>query len=106
MPNSAKKKAAAELAARYNQMVGIDGRLERLDHAVAENEKRIRELTAGAQEYTAKHDHQQLYHTLKAAEKLQHHNSKLFKIIERTEHRLSAIAKAVAKEVKEVERPK
>ena len=87
-------------------MVGIDGRLERLDHAVAENVKRIRELTAGAQEYTAKHDHQQLYHTLKAAEKLQHHNSKLFKIIERTEHKLSAMAKAVAKEVKEVEKPK
>ena len=106
LPTSAKKKAAAELAARYNQMVGVDARLERLDKAVAENEKRIRELTARAQEYTAKHDHQQLYHTLKAAEKLQHHNSKLFKIIQRTEHKLSAIAKAVAKEVKEVERPK
>ena len=106
LPTSAKRKAAAELAARYDQMVGIDDRLERLDHAVAENEKRIRELTAKAQEYTAKHDHQQLYHTLKAAEKLQHHNSKLFKIIEWTEHRLSTIAKAVAKEVKEVEKPK
>jgi len=106
LPNSAKKKAAAELAARYNQMVGIDDRLERLDHAVGENEKRIRELTQKAQEYTAKHDHQQLYHTLKAAEKLQHHNSKFFKIIERTEHRLSTMAKAVAKEVKEVERRK
>jgi len=106
LPNSVRKKAAAELAARYNQMVGIDDRLERLDHAVAENEKRIRELTQKAQEYTAKHDHQQLYHTLKTAEKLQHHNSKLFKIIERTEHKLSAIAKAVVKEVKEVEEPK
>ena len=106
LPNSVRKKAAAELAARYNQMVGIDDRLERLDRAVAENEKRIRELTASAQEYAAKHDHQQLYHTLKAAEKLQHHNSKLFKIIEQTEHKLSAIAKAVAKEVKEVENPK
>jgi len=105
LPNSVRKKAAAELATRYSQMVGIDDRLERLDHAVAENEKRIRELTASAQEYTAKHDHQQLYRTLKAAERLQHHNSKLFKIIERTEHKLSAIAKAVAKEVKEVERP-
>lgn len=101
----AKKKAAAELAVRYNQMVGIETRLERLDHAVAENEKRIRELTAKAQEYTAKYDHQQLYHSLKAAEKLQHHNSKLFKNIERTEHKLSAIAKEVAKEVKQVEKP-
>ena len=106
LPNSAKKKAAAELAARYNQMVGVDARLERLDKAVAENEKRIRELTAKAQEYTAKYDYQQLCHTLKAAQKLQHHNSKLFRIIQRTEHNLSAIAKAVAKEVKEVEESK
>jgi len=105
LPTPAKKKAAAELAVRYNQMVGIDDRLERLDHAVAENEKRIRELTAKAQEYTAKYDHQQLYHNLKAAEKLQHHNSKLIKLIERTEHKLSTIAKEVAKEVKQVERP-
>ena len=104
LPTPAKKKAATKLAARYNQMVGIDDRLERLDHAVAENEKRIRELTAKAQEYTAKYDHQQLYHSLKAAEKLQHHNSKLIKLIERTEHKLSTIAKEVAKEVKQVER--
>jgi len=85
-------------------MVGIETRLERLDHAVAENEKRIRELTAKAREYTAKYDHQQLCHTLKAAEKLQHHKPKLFKVIERTEHKLSAIAKEVAKELKQVEK--
>ncbi len=53
LPVSAKKKASAELAAAYNQMVGIDTRLERLDKAVAENEKRIRELTEKAREYTA-----------------------------------------------------
>ena len=51
------------------------------------------------------YDHPQLCHTLKAAEKLQHHNSKLIKVIERTEHKLSAIAKEVAKEVKQVEKP-
>ena len=105
LPTPAKKKAAAELAARYNQMVGIDDRLERLDLAVAENEKRIRELTAKAQAYTAKYDYQQLCQALKAAEKLQHHNSKLIRLIERTEHKLSTIAKEVAKEVKQVERP-
>jgi hypothetical protein len=105
LPTPAKKRASAELAARYNQMVGIETRLERLDHAVAENEKRIRELTAKAQEYTAKYDYQQLSHTLKAAEKLQHHNSKLIKTIERTEHKLSTVAKEVAKEVKQVEKP-
>jgi len=105
LPTPAKKKASAELAAKYNQMVGIETRLERLDHAVAENEKRIRELTAKAQEYTAKYDHQKLYEAIKAAEKLQHHNSRLIKVIERTEHKLSAIAKETAKEVKQVEKP-
>ncbi len=104
LPTSAKKKAAADLAARYNQIIGIDTRLERLDKAVAENEKRIRDLTHQAQTHAAKYNHQKLYHTLKAAEKLQHHNSKLFKIIEQTEHKLSAIAKKVANEVKQIEK--
>jgi hypothetical protein len=104
-PTPAKKKASAELAAKYNQMVGIETRLERLDRAVAENERRIQDLTAKAQGYTSTYDHQKLYETIKAAEKLQHHNSKLIKIIERTEHRLSAIATEVAKEVKELEKP-
>jgi hypothetical protein len=103
-PTPAKKKASAELAAKYNQMVAIETRLERLDRAVAENERRIQDLTAKAQGYTSTYDHQKLFETIKAAEKLQHHNSKLIKIIERTEHKLSAIAKEVAKEVQQVER--
>jgi hypothetical protein len=104
LPTSAKKKAAAGLAARYNQIIGIDARLERLDKAVAENEKRIRDLTRQAQTHAAKYNHQKLYETIKAAEKLQHHNSKLFKLIEQTEHKLSAIAKKVANEVKQIEK--
>jgi len=103
LPPAAKKKAAAELAARYNQIIGIDTRLERLDKAVAENERRIRKLTRDAQGYAAQYDHQKLYETIKAAEKLQHHNSRLFRIIERTEKKLSAVAKNVATEVKEIE---
>ncbi|MHC4228875.1 MAG: hypothetical protein ACYSW0_15725 [Planctomycetota bacterium] len=104
LPASAKKKASAELAAAYNQMIGIDTRLERLNKAVAENEKRIRELTEKAREYTAKYDHRRLVETLKAAEKLQHHNSKLIKTIEHTENKLSAIAKKTVKEVKQIEK--
>jgi len=104
LPTPAKKKASEELAAAYNQMVGIDTRLERLDRAVAENEKRIRELTEKAREYTASYDHRGLVVALKAAEKLQHHNSKLIKIIERTENKLSAIAKKIVKEVKQIEK--
>jgi len=102
LPVSEKKKASAELAARYNQLIGIDTRLERLDKVVAENEHRIRELTSQAQQYTARYDYQKLTDSLKAAEKLQHHNSKLFKIIERTEGKLATIAKKIAKETKEV----
>jgi endonuclease III len=104
LPTSAKKKASAELAAAYNQMVGVDTRLERLDKAVAENEKRIRELTEKAREYTAKYDYRRLVEALKDAEKLQHHNSKLIKIITRTENKLSAIAKRIVKEVKHIEK--
>ncbi|MBN2269953.1 MAG: hypothetical protein JXN61_05020 [Sedimentisphaerales bacterium] len=104
LPTPAKKEAAAQLAARYNQMVGIDTRLERLDRAVAENERRIHELTRNAQEYAARYDHQKLYETIKAAEKLQHHNSRLFKIINRTEAKLSAVAKRTANEVKQIEK--
>ena len=104
LPTSTRKKAAAELAAKYNQMVGIETRLERLDKSVGENEKRIRALTEKARDYTAKYNHRGLVEALKAAEKLQHHNSKLFKIIDRTEHKLSAIARQIAKEVKHVEK--
>jgi endonuclease III len=102
LPTAAKKKASAELAARYNQMIGIDTRLERLDRTVAENEKRIRLLTQQAQQNTAKYDYQKLVGCLKQAEKLQHHNSKLIKTIDRTEGKLTSIAKDAARQVKQV----
>lgn len=102
LPSSVKKKAAAELAIRYRQLSGIDTRLERLDKAVAETELRIRNLTAQAQRYTERGEQKRLYDTLKEAEKLQHHNSRLIRIIERTEGNLSAIAKKVAKEVRQI----
>jgi len=102
LPVSAKKKAAADMAASYNQLIGTDTRLERLDKSVAENEKRIKDLTRQAQQYTSRHDNQKLVGCLKAAEKLQKHNSHLFKIIDRTENKLTAIAKKIAAEVKQV----
>ena len=101
-PTSARKKASAELAARYNQMAGMDARLERLDRAVAENESRIRQLTQEAQRYSANYDYQKLVNCLKQAEKLQHHNSKLIKIIDRTEAKLASVAKDAARQVKKV----
>ena len=104
LPVSAKKKAAVDMVASYNQLIGIDTRLERLDKTVAENEKRIKDLTQQAQQYTARHDNQKLVTCLKVAEKLQKHNSHLFKIIDRTENKLTAIAKKIAAEAKQVNR--
>jgi len=101
LPTSAKKAAAADLAARYNQLIGIDKRLEMLDRATAANEKRIRHLTQEAQKCAEAHDYRKLAEVLKAAEKLQRHNSKLFAIIDRTEAKLTAIAERVAKEAQE-----
>ena len=99
-PTPAKKKASQELSAKYNQLIGIDTRLERLDKSVAENERRIKELTAQAQGYTAKYDYKKLTEALKAAEKLQKHNTHLIKLIEHTEKDLTHIAKEIAQEVK------
>ena len=104
LPPSAKKQAAAELTARYKQLSGTDTRLERLDKAIVETELRIRNLTAQAQRHTERGEHKKLYETLKAAEKLQHHNSRLITIIERTEAKLSAIAEKVAKEVRQIDK--
>jgi len=101
LPTSAKKKASAKLMAGYSRMVGIDNRLERLDKAVAENEKRIRKLTQLAGAQASRYEYQGLSESLQAAEALQRHNTKLIKIITRTEGKLSAIAQKVAEEVRQ-----
>ena len=95
LPVSVKKKAAAELSSRYNQLIGIDTRLERLDKSVAENEKHIKGLTHQAQAYTVRYNHKKLADCLKSAEKLQKHNSHLFRFIERTEKKLTATSKLI-----------
>ena len=102
LPASARKQAAANLADRYNQVIGIDNRLERLDNAVAETERRIRDLTARAQQYAAQGDQPRLQDTLKTAERLQRHNSRLVKIIKHTEAKLSALVREVADQAKGV----
>jgi len=103
LPMSAKKKAAAELAAGYNQIIGIDNRLERLDKAVSENEKRVRELTRKAQVQATRYDYRGLIDCLQYAQNLQEHNSHLFKIIERTEGKLTALARQVAAQANRME---
>jgi len=103
LPTPAKKKAAAELAAGYDQIIGIDIRLERLDKAVAENERRIRELTQKAQGRATQYDYRGLVDCLQQAQKLQKHNTRLFKIIERTEAKLTALAREIAARAQQVE---
>jgi hypothetical protein len=103
LPTPAKKKAAAELAGGYNQIIGIDTRLERLDRAVAENERRIRELTQKAQGHATQYDYRGLVDCLQHAQKLQKHNTRLFKIIARTEAKLSSLARQIAARAQQVE---
>jgi hypothetical protein len=104
LPTSTKKKLSAELADRYRHIIGIDTRLQRLDRAVTENERRIYQLTREAQKYTAQSNPQKLRDALKTAEKLQHHNSRLLKIIVRTEAKLTRAAIRVVNNIREVDK--
>jgi len=98
LPIEAKKRASQELVARYKEL-RLDQRIERLDKAVAENERRIRQITQDAQQAAARYDHEHLASLLKAAEKLQKHNSQIFKIIDRSEQKLSMVAQQAARAV-------
>ena len=103
MPPEAKKKASEQLAATYKEL-RLDVRIERFDKAVAENERRVRQLTQQAQAYTAASDYPNLHRTLKQAEQLQKHNSHLLRLISQTEKRLEAAAARAAKNPVEVNR--
>ena len=103
LPAQLKKQASQKLVAGYNQIVGIDTRLERLDVSVAETERRIKELLISAAKYSKQYDFQKLTDCLKKAQKLQKHNSHLFKIIEKTEMKLTRIAQKISKEAKQNE---
>ena len=97
----AKKKAHRELMVRFKELA-LDERLERLDKACAENERRVRELTQQADSQVEAGDQPKLLDTLTAAEKLQGHNEKLFKLIDQTERRLMRLANAAAPAKQEV----
>ena len=102
LPPSARKRAAAELAGRYQQLIGIDQRLERLDRAVAETERRIRALTQEAQGVVARYEFQRVDGLLKDAEKLQDHNTRLCRLISRTEEKLIKAARQAVEAAAEV----
>jgi hypothetical protein len=95
LPPTARAKLGQELAARYAELQ-LDQRLERLDRAVAEVERRIRGLTAEAEVCAAQHDYPRVQGLLDDAAKLQDHNAKLLQIIERTEARLLKVARELA----------
>jgi hypothetical protein len=99
LPIDIKKKASQQLIARYRQLIDFDAKLEQLDKAAAENERAIRQLTAESKDAAAHMNYQKLAHTLEAAQKLQRRNSSLFKVIDRTEQTLTALAKKTADEV-------
>ena len=56
---------------------------------MAENERRIRNLTREAEQATAAYDYRRLTQLLELAERLQRHNCRLFKTIDRTEEKLA-----------------
>lgn len=101
LPPEAKRKASEELVGCYREL-GFDLRLERLDKAIALNEQRIRRLTQEAQGYLAANNYRALHGTFEAVAKLQKHNSRLFRLIDRTEARLASTAKKVARQHTEV----
>ena len=99
LPKAARKRAARELAARYEELK-LDKRLERLDASVAENEKRIKTLTAEAQHAAGRYDYRKMTEVLEAAEKLQAHNSRIFRLIDRSERHLETLARKIVKDAK------
>jgi len=101
LPPDSRRKAERELSARYHEL-RMEKRLERLDAAVAENERRIRDLTHEAEVAVGRCDYRKLNELLEAAEKLQAHNSKLFAIIDRSEQKLEKMAKHLAHELGEM----
>ena len=94
LPAETKRRASQELTARYHEL-RLDTRLERLDKAVAENERRIRDLTVEAERATEAYDFRKLTELLAEAERLQGHNSTLLRKIECMEQKLVALAREV-----------
>lgn len=96
LPPAARAKAAEELADRYTAL-RLDVRLERLDRAVAELEKRVRDLTIAAERCAERYEYRRVQELLDEATGLQTHNAELLKLIERTEQRLLTVARQVIK---------
>ena len=104
LPPKEQHELGEELAARFKELK-LDIRLERLDRACAEAERRIRELTKDAAEALQRHEYPKVTRLLESASKLQAHNTRLFKIIDRTETKLITLAQRVTQSTPEVTQP-
>lgn len=89
-----REKAFQELAVRYTEL-RFDVRLERLDRAVAEIERRVRTQTLAAEQCIAQGKLDQAPALLNAAARLQLHNARLLRLIEQTEARLIRAARDI-----------
>jgi hypothetical protein len=101
LPPQAKEKAGRELQDRYKAL-NLERRLDRLDEAAAANEKRICQINEQARNCAATNDYSKLTELLKAANVLQKHNSRLFKIMNQTEAKLTSLVKEIVKQHTEV----
>lgn len=104
LPPQARRQAASELAAKFKELK-FDTRLERLDRAVAANEKRVRDLTQQAQALLQRGDQRGLVDVLKTASTLQKHNAHLLRTISSTEKRLLHAAEQAARRARGVKAP-
>jgi hypothetical protein len=98
---AARQRLAAALVARYQELQ-LDTRLERLDRAVAEVERRVRALTVAAERRLEQQDWRSVPRLLADAERLQAHNAQLLKLVERTETRLLGALQQLASQACEV----
>ena len=98
LPPARLAQVSAKLITSYYAELDFEKRLERLDNAVAVNEKKIVNLLKQARICSKEYKFQQIPDLLQHAEKLQQQNEKLFKLIEHTESKLSEIARKIAKQ--------
>lgn len=78
-----------------NQLIDINGRLEQLDLAAAEQEIRTEYLIQLARNYTAAHHYTKLLACINAARKIQYFKRKLLRGIHRTENQLLVIDRKI-----------
>jgi len=103
MPQAAQASLAKEMSEHLKQ-IKLDTRLDRLDKAVASNERQIIELTRQAEVSVTAHDFPKLHELLKTAQKLQKHNSRLFAAIDRSEKKLLHLAEQLARQQEPVKK--